>query len=201
MSVANIPKSRSCAGRAGATRRTPRALHPIFYGSYDWHSCVHGHWLLARLLRRFPDLRRGADIRALFDEQFTPEAVAGECAYFAAPTARGFKRPYGWAWLLKLAAELTLLRRGALVARARAACRSSRAEILRIPADRRLSGALGRAFQHRLRLRLAADYADGGGGSCAGGAFSSTRRAAGTARTPIARPGASRAATTSSRPP
>ncbi len=86
---------------------TPRALHPIFYGSYDWHSCVHGHWLLARLLRRFPDLRHGADIRALFDEQFTPAAVAGECAYFAAPTARGFKRPYGWAWLLELAAELT----------------------------------------------------------------------------------------------
>ncbi len=88
--------------------RTPRELHPIFYGSYDWHSCVHSHWMLARLLRRFPDIRPAADIGALFDEQFTHEKVAGECAYFAAPTARGFKRPYGWAWLLKLAAELAL---------------------------------------------------------------------------------------------
>jgi Protein of unknown function (DUF2891) len=87
---------------------TPRALHPIFYGSYDWHSCVHSYWMLARLLRRFPDLAVAADIIALFDEQFVADKVAVECAYFARPTARGFKRPYGWAWLLKLAAELTL---------------------------------------------------------------------------------------------
>ncbi|MBB3609572.1 DUF2891 domain-containing protein [Rhizobium sp. BK602] len=88
--------------------RTPRDLHPIFYGSYDWHSCVHSYWLLARLLRRFPELSFAPEIRALFDEQFVAEKVAGECAYFATPTARGFKRPYGWAWLLKLAAELAL---------------------------------------------------------------------------------------------
>jgi hypothetical protein len=87
---------------------TPRDLHPIFYGSFDWHSCVHGHWMLARLLRRFPAMGRAAEIRALFDDQFTPEKAAGERAYFARPTARGFKRPYGWAWLLKLAAELAL---------------------------------------------------------------------------------------------
>lgn len=89
--------------------RTPADLHPIFYGSYDWHSCVHSYWMLARLLRRFPDLPFAADIRSLFDGQFVDEKVAAECAYFAAPTARGFKRPYGWAWLLKLAEELTLL--------------------------------------------------------------------------------------------
>lgn len=88
--------------------RTPSDLHPIFYGSYDWHSCVHSYWMLARLLRRFPDLPFATDIRTLFDEQFAPGKVAAECAYFAAPTARGFKRPYGWAWLLKLAEELTL---------------------------------------------------------------------------------------------
>jgi hypothetical protein len=87
---------------------TPRELHPIFYGSFDWHSCVHGYWMLARLLRRFPDFRPAADIRALFDEQFVAEKAAGERAYFARPTARAFKRPYGWAWLLKLAAELAL---------------------------------------------------------------------------------------------
>ena len=88
--------------------RTPRDLHPIFYGSLDWHSCVHSHWMLARLLRRFPGGAVAGDIRALFDDQFTHGKVAGECAYFDRATARAFKRPYGWAWLLKLAAELAL---------------------------------------------------------------------------------------------
>jgi hypothetical protein len=86
--------------------RTPRALHPIFYGSFDWHSSVHGHWMLARLLRRFPGAPFAAAIAELFDEQFTPAKVAAECAYLAAPNARGFERPYGWGWLLKLAEEL-----------------------------------------------------------------------------------------------
>ncbi|MES2710572.1 MAG: DUF2891 domain-containing protein [Pseudomonadota bacterium] len=89
--------------------RTPAALHPVFHGSYDWHSCVHGYWMLARLLRRNPGMREAAAIRALFDAQLVPAKVAGECAYLAAPTARGFKRPYGWGWLLKLAHELSLL--------------------------------------------------------------------------------------------
>ncbi len=89
--------------------RTPAALHPVFYGSFDWHSCVHGYWTLARLLRRHPDLPAAAEIRALFDRQLIPDKVAAECAYLAAPTARGFKRPYGWGWLLKLAAELRVL--------------------------------------------------------------------------------------------
>jgi len=89
--------------------RAPSALHPIFHGSYDWHSCVHGHWMLARLLRRFPGMPAAPAIRALFDHQFVPEKVAGECAYLARPSALGFKRPYGWAWLLKLAGELMRL--------------------------------------------------------------------------------------------
>ena len=92
------------AGPADA--RGPRALHPIFYGSFDWHSCVHGHWLLATLHRRFPDIAENTAIRALLDVQFTPEKVAGELAYLARPESRGFERPYGWAWLLMLAAEL-----------------------------------------------------------------------------------------------
>jgi hypothetical protein len=86
--------------------RTPRALHPIFYGSFDWHSSVHTHWTLARLLRRFPGAAFAGKIAAFFDEQFTSAKVAAECAYLAAPTARGFERPYGWGWLLKLAEEL-----------------------------------------------------------------------------------------------
>ena len=86
--------------------RGPRDLHPIFFGSFDWHSCVHSYWMLARLLRRFPGMAPAAEIRALFDAQFTPANVEAECAYLRRPTARGFERPYGWGWLLKLAAEL-----------------------------------------------------------------------------------------------
>jgi hypothetical protein len=84
----------------------PRALHPIFFGSFDWHSCVHGYWLLARLARRYPDLSHADHIAALFDERFTDANVAAECAYLDRPSARGFERPYGWGWLLALQAEL-----------------------------------------------------------------------------------------------
>ncbi|MDB5369081.1 MAG: hypothetical protein JWP20_639 [Roseomonas sp.] len=90
-----------------ADARTPRALHPVFYGSLDWHSCVHSYWMLARLLRRFPGMEPAADIRALLAAQLTPEKIEAECAYFRRPSARGFKRPYGWGWLLKLAEELS----------------------------------------------------------------------------------------------
>jgi hypothetical protein len=87
--------------------RGPRELHPIFYGSFDWHSCVHGYWLLARLLRRVPALPEAARIRALFDEQITDAHVAAEIAYLVQAMRGGFERPYGWAWLLMLAGELT----------------------------------------------------------------------------------------------
>jgi hypothetical protein len=86
---------------------TPRQLHPIFFGSFDWHSSVHSHWLLARLLRSDSALPEAAAVRTHFDQAFTPEKVAGERAYLARPTSRGFERPYGWAWLLMLAAELS----------------------------------------------------------------------------------------------
>jgi len=86
--------------------RGPRDLHPIYFGSFDWHSCVHGYWTLATVLRLHPDIPEAATIRALFDESFTAEKVAAETAYLARPTSRGFERPYGWGWLLKLQAEL-----------------------------------------------------------------------------------------------
>ncbi|MES1255578.1 MAG: DUF2891 domain-containing protein [Acidobacteriota bacterium] len=86
--------------------RGPRDLHPIFFGSFDWHSSVHGHWLLARLYRRFPGMPEASAIRALLDAQFTADKVAGEVAYLARPSARAFERPYGWAWALMLASEL-----------------------------------------------------------------------------------------------
>jgi hypothetical protein len=85
----------------------PRVLHPLFHGSFDWHSCVHGFWLLARVLNLYPDLPSAPAIHALFDAGFTPEKVHAEVAYLERPSSRGFERPYGWAWLLKLQAELT----------------------------------------------------------------------------------------------
>lgn len=85
---------------------TPRRLHPAFYGCFDWHSAVHGHWLLVRVLRRFPHLSEGADIRAALAANLTEANLAVEAAYFRAPGRAGFERTYGWAWLLKLAEEL-----------------------------------------------------------------------------------------------
>ncbi len=89
-----------------AAGQSPRALHPLFYGSFDWHSCVHGYWLLTRLRRTVPALAVRAQIDTLFDSQLTVQNVAGECAYLARPNNGGFERPYGWAWLLMLSAEL-----------------------------------------------------------------------------------------------
>ena len=84
---------------------TPRALHPVFFGSFDWHSCVHGWWLLLHLLRRFPDHAAAGQTRALAAQMFTAENIAVECAYLARPSSRGFERPYGWGWLLALHEE------------------------------------------------------------------------------------------------
>jgi len=84
----------------------PRGLHPAFYGCFDWHSCVHGHWMLARLLRTFPDLPEGPAILAVLEEHLAPGPISVEAAYFRDPNHQSFERTYGWAWLLKLAAEL-----------------------------------------------------------------------------------------------
>lgn len=86
--------------------QSPSALHPIFHGSFDWHSCVHGYWQVLRLARRFPDLPEAAAVRAHAARVFTPENWAAETAYLARPSARGFERPYGWGWALALHAEL-----------------------------------------------------------------------------------------------
>jgi len=86
--------------------RGPRALHPAFYGCLDWHSAVHGHWLLVRLLRTAPALPQAAAIRAALDANLTVAHLAAEAAYFAAPNRATYERPYGWAWLLQLAGEL-----------------------------------------------------------------------------------------------
>lgn len=85
----------------------PRLVHPIFYGSFDWHSCVHGYWLLARLRRLFPDIAEAAAIDGLFARAFTTEKVEAERAYLDRPNTQGFERPYGWAWALMLVSELS----------------------------------------------------------------------------------------------
>ena len=84
-----------------------RTLHPAFYGSYDWHSAVHMHWTLVRVLRLFPQKK---EIAALLDRHLAPAALAAELRYFESPAGKTFERPYGWAWLLELQAELLRLR-------------------------------------------------------------------------------------------
>ena len=84
----------------------PKALHPAFFGCYDWHSSVHGHWMLVRLLRLFPDLPERTEIRAILSVHFTAENLKAEADYFLRKESKSFERPYGWAWLLKLAEEL-----------------------------------------------------------------------------------------------
>ncbi len=83
----------------------PRELHPIFFGSFDWHSCVHGYWLLLRLRRLFPDLPVAGRVEALLDEMLTAQNVQGELSYLDRAYSGGFERPYGWAWILALHAE------------------------------------------------------------------------------------------------
>lgn len=85
---------------------SPRAMHPSFYGCFDWHSSVHGHWLLVRLVRRYPGLPEAGDVRRRLDEHFAAEPLAREAAYFEARANRSFERMYGWAWALCLVAEL-----------------------------------------------------------------------------------------------
>jgi hypothetical protein len=99
--------------------KSPRELHPAFYGCYDWHSSVHSHWLLVHLLRtrageqKLDDahgnaLLPEADIREALDAHLTAENVRAEAEYFRDPARASYERPYGWAWLLKLREELYL---------------------------------------------------------------------------------------------
>jgi hypothetical protein len=86
--------------------QSPRALHPAFYGCYDWHSSVHGHWMLVRLLKTFETLPESKQIRKAINENITVDNIRAEAAYLAQPNRQSFERTYGWAWLLKLAEEL-----------------------------------------------------------------------------------------------
>ncbi len=86
----------------------PETLHPAFYGCFDWHSSVHGHWMLVSLLKFFPDLPEGPAIREALSENLRAANIEAEVAYLYQPNRASFERTYGWSWLLKLAAELYL---------------------------------------------------------------------------------------------
>lgn len=86
--------------------RSPGQMHPAFYGCFDWHSAVHGHWLLVRLLRLYPDCELSPEIRAMLNQQLTDEKMEQEAEYFRADHNKSFERMYGWAWALHLTAEL-----------------------------------------------------------------------------------------------
>jgi hypothetical protein len=139
---------------------SPRALHPIFHGSFDWHSCVHGYWTLARVLRLYPDAALAPDIRGLFDRAFTPAKVEAERAYLDRPSSATFERPYGWAWLLKLQAELLALPEArwatALDPLARAFAARLKSHLPKADYPVRAGTHANTAFA----LRLAADYAE-----------------------------------------
>ncbi|RJO74054.1 MAG: DUF2891 domain-containing protein [Myxococcales bacterium] len=84
----------------------PHEQWPAFFGCYDWHSSVHGHWSMARILKLFPAIPEAARLRALLDKHLSPKRIQKERAYFDLSHTKLFERPYGWAWLLRLQAEL-----------------------------------------------------------------------------------------------
>jgi len=89
-----------------ADQGTPRSLHPAFYGCFDWHSSVHGHWLLARFARLYPEHPLAAEACAVLDKNLQPEFIGEEVDYLLAEGRTSWERPYGLAWLLQLALEL-----------------------------------------------------------------------------------------------
>lgn len=86
--------------------KSPRKLHPAFYGCFDWHSSVHGHWSLVSLVKQFPDLEKDKKAREKLIKHLSRENIKAEVEYFKGKHAKTFERTYGWAWLLKLAEEL-----------------------------------------------------------------------------------------------
>jgi hypothetical protein len=91
--------------RDSSMLQPPKILHPAFYGCFDWHSSVHGHWMLVRLLKEFPDLPEGEEIRKKLNENINASTIQGEVDYFV-QSSKSWERMYGWSWLMKLAEEL-----------------------------------------------------------------------------------------------
>ncbi len=85
--------------------KTPKELHPSFYGCFDWHSSVHGHWMLVRLLKTFPNLAEGPEIRKMLSTNLSAKNIQGEVDYLKT-ASKSWERMYGWSWLMKLSEEL-----------------------------------------------------------------------------------------------
>jgi hypothetical protein len=100
------PNKISHVMQGDADAQPPRVLTPAFYGCFDWHSSVHGHWLLARLAHLYPDADFSPAARTALGQSLTPQNIAGEVNYLRGPGRASYERPYGLAWLLQLAAEL-----------------------------------------------------------------------------------------------
>jgi hypothetical protein len=141
----------------------PSALHPIFHGSFDWHSCVHGYWMLARILRLFPQIEAAAAIRKRFDTMLVADKVAGECATLARPLEQGFERPYGWGWLLKLAAELQVLEGGGWAEALRPLTEVIVQRFVDFLPVATYPVRVGTHYNTAFALRLAADFAEAAG--------------------------------------
>ncbi|TVZ55907.1 Protein of unknown function (DUF2891) [Lutibacter sp. Hel_I_33_5] len=91
---------------SGEDLKSPKELHPTFYGCFDWHSSVHGHWSLVSLLKNFPEVKEAAKAKEILLASISKENILQEVAYFDGKYNKSYERTYGWAWLLKLAEEL-----------------------------------------------------------------------------------------------
>ncbi|MEZ6040820.1 MAG: DUF2891 domain-containing protein [Planctomycetaceae bacterium] len=101
-----FPNKPSNVMTSAADVKSPKQMHPVFYGCFDWHSSVHGHWMLARLLRNYPNAPIAPRIRAVLNDQLTQDKLRTEAEYFTGKENKSFERMYGWAWTLQLVAEL-----------------------------------------------------------------------------------------------
>lgn len=110
MALANInreyPNKPSNVMAAPDDVRSPSAMHPVFYGCFDWHSAVHGHWMLIRLLKLYPEVAVMDEVRDRLNAQLTAGKLRGEADYFEQPHNKSFERMYGWAWYLRMVTEL-----------------------------------------------------------------------------------------------
>jgi hypothetical protein len=86
--------------------KPPKMVTPVFYGCFDWHSAVHGHWTMVKILKMFPNIKESVEISKVLNSHFTPEKLAQELAFFNEKLHRSFERTYGWAWFLRLYAEI-----------------------------------------------------------------------------------------------
>jgi len=86
--------------------QSPEALHPIFYGCFDWHSAVHGYWSMVTLVKQFPDMEKADRVKEILQKNITAKNVSKELEYFQKDINKSYERTYGWAWLLKLSEAL-----------------------------------------------------------------------------------------------